>query len=95
MAHWQAVLPGRVHVLRYERLVEDTEAEIRTLLGFCGLPFEPACLRFWETTRAVQTPSAQQVRQPIFREGLDAWRHYEAWLGPLREALGQEEDVLF
>ena len=88
MAHWQTVLPGRTYLLRYERLVEDTEAEIRALLDFCGLPFEPACLRFWETPRAVQTPSAQQVRQPIFREGLESWRHYEPWLAKLRDALG-------
>ena len=91
MAHWQAVLPGRVHVLRYEHLVEDTEVGIRALLDFCGLPFEPACLRFWETARAVQTPSAQQVRQPIFRDGLEAWRPYEKWLGKLRDALGDLE----
>ncbi len=90
MAHWQAVLPGRVHLLAYERLVENTEAEIRALLEFCALPFEPACLRFWETARAVQTPSAQQVRQPIFRDGLDAWRDYAPWLGALRGALGEE-----
>ncbi len=89
MAHWQNVLPGSVHLVRYERLVEDTEAEIRALLAFCGLEMEPGCLRFWETARAVQTPSAQQVRQPIFREGLEAWRHYESFLGPLREAEGQ------
>jgi hypothetical protein len=91
MAHWQAVLPARVHVLRYERLVEDTEFEIRALLDFCRLPFEPACLRFWETARAVQTPSAQQVRRPIFRDGLEAWRPYEKWLGKLRDALGDSE----
>jgi tetratricopeptide (TPR) repeat protein len=91
MAHWQAVLPARVHVLRYERLVEDTEVEIRALLDFCSLPFEPACLRFWETARAVQTPSAQQVRRPIFRDGLEAWRPYEKWLGKLRDALGDSE----
>jgi tetratricopeptide (TPR) repeat protein len=92
MAHWREVLPGHVHLVRYERLVEHTEAEIRALLDFCGLAFEPACLRFWETPRAVQTPSAQQVRRPIFRDGLEAWRHYEPWLGPLREALGEEEE---
>ena len=85
MAHWHSVMPGRIHLVRYEQLVEDTEAEIRALLGFCGLEMEPACLRFWETSRAVQTPSAQQVRRPIFREGLDAWRHYEAFLAPLRD----------
>jgi tetratricopeptide (TPR) repeat protein len=88
MAHWQDMLPDAIHLLRYERLIEDTEAEIRALLDFCGLPFEPACLRFWETARAVQTPSAQQVRRPIFRDGLESWRPYEPWLGTLRAALG-------
>jgi tetratricopeptide (TPR) repeat protein len=91
MAHFDAVLPGLVYRVHYEALVTDTEAQIRALLDYCGLLFEPACLRYWETDRAVQTPSAQQVRRPIFREGLEAWRHYEAWLGPLREALGDLE----
>jgi hypothetical protein len=68
-------------------MVNDTEAQVRALLAYCGLDFEPACLRFWESKRAVATPSAEQVRQPIFREGLEQWRHYEPWLGPLREAL--------
>ena len=86
-AHFDAVLPGRVHQLRYEDLVDDTERQVRALLDHCGLAFEPACLRFWETARAVQTPSAQQVRRPMSRSGLDHWRHYEAWLGELREAL--------
>jgi tetratricopeptide (TPR) repeat protein len=87
MAHVHAVLPGRVFHVQYENLVNDTETEIRALLDYCGLDFEPACLRFWETGRAVATPSAEQVRQPIFREGLDHWRHYEPWLGPLKQAL--------
>jgi len=88
MDHFDEVLPGFVYHLRYEALVEDTEAQVRALLDYCGLPFDAACLRYWETERAVQTPSAQQVRRPIFREALDEWRKYEAWLGPLREALG-------
>jgi tetratricopeptide (TPR) repeat protein len=88
MDHFDTVLPGHVFHLRYETLVEDTETQIRALLDYCGLPFDPACLRYWETDRAVQTPSAQQVRQPIFRDALDEWRNYEDWLGPLREALG-------
>lgn len=89
MAHIDAVLPGRVHRVAHEAMVEDTETQIRALLDACGLPFEPACLRFWETERAVQTASSEQVRRPIFREGLDQWRHYEPWLGPLRQALDQ------
>jgi tetratricopeptide (TPR) repeat protein len=88
MAHFDAVLPGRVHRVIYERMVEDTEAEVRRLLDYCGLPFEAACLRFFENDRAVRTPSSEQVRQPIYREAVDQWRNYDAWLGPLKSALG-------
>jgi hypothetical protein len=88
MAHFDAVLPGRVHRIHYEALVENTETEVRRLLDYCGLPFEPRCLRFHENKRAVRTASSEQVRQPIFREGLDQWRHYEPWLQPLKNALG-------
>ncbi len=88
MAHFDEVLPGRVHRVFYERMVEDTEAEVRRLLDHCGLPFDEACLRFHENERAVRTASSEQVRQPIYREGLEQWRHYEDFLGPLREALG-------
>jgi tetratricopeptide (TPR) repeat protein len=88
MAHFDAVLPGRVHRVFYESMITDTETEVRRLLEFCGLPFEPQCLRFYENERAVRTASSQQVRQPIFREGLEQFRHYEPWLAPLREALG-------
>jgi hypothetical protein len=72
----------------YERLIEDTEGEVRRLLDYCGLEFEPACLRFYENARAVRTASSEQVRTPIFREGVDQWRHYEPWLAPLKAALG-------
>jgi tetratricopeptide (TPR) repeat protein len=88
MGHFEAVLPGVIHRLLYERLIDDPEAEIRRLLEYCGLPFEPACLRFYENDRAVRTASSQQVRQPINRAGLDQWRHFEPWLGPLKAALG-------
>jgi cytochrome c-type biogenesis protein CcmH/NrfG len=88
MAHFDEVLPGRVHRVHYEQMVGDTENEIRRLLAYCGLPFEEACLRFNETERAVRTASSEQVRRPIFRDGVDQWRNYEQWLGPLREALG-------
>jgi tetratricopeptide (TPR) repeat protein len=87
MRHYETVLPGRIHYLSYERLVEDTETEIRRLLDYCGLPFEEGCLRFWETDRAVVTPSAEQVRTPIFRDALEQWRNFEPWLGPLKAAL--------
>ena len=88
MAHFDAVLPGRVHRVFYENMVEDTEAEVRRLLAYCGLPFEEGVLRFHENQRAVRTASSEQVRRPIFREGLDQWRHYEPWLDPLKDALG-------
>jgi tetratricopeptide (TPR) repeat protein len=88
MAHVDAVLPGRVHRVFYESMVENTETEVRRLLDYCGLPFEEQCLRFYESDRAVRTPSSEQVRQPIFRDAMDHWRHYEEWLGPLKQALG-------
>jgi tetratricopeptide (TPR) repeat protein len=88
MAHLDAVQPGKVHRVIYERMVDDTEAEVRALLGFCGLDFEPACLAFHETERAVRTASSEQVRRPIFREGTEAWKPFEEWLGPLKAALG-------
>lgn len=93
MAHFDAVLPGRVHRVIYERMVEDTEAEVRRLLDYCGLPFEEGCLRFFENERPVRTASSEQVRKPIYREGIDHWRHFEPWLGPLKEALGAVLDV--
>ncbi|RVQ65174.1 tetratricopeptide repeat protein [Croceicoccus ponticola] len=88
MAHVDAVLPGRVHRVIYEDMVDDTEAQVRRLLDYCGLSFEPACLSFHETERAVRTASSEQVRQPIYRDGTDAWRPFEHHLGPLVEALG-------
>ncbi|MBS1201222.1 MAG: hypothetical protein H6R27_1900 [Proteobacteria bacterium] len=88
MAHFDEVLPGRVHRVHYERMVEDTESEIRRLLDYCGLPFDERCLRFHENDRAVRTASSEQVRQPIYREGVDHWRHFEPWLDPLKQLLG-------
>jgi tetratricopeptide (TPR) repeat protein len=88
MAHFDTVLPGRVHRVFYEAMVEDTEAEVRRLLAHCGLPFEEACLRFYDNERAVRTASSEQVRQPIFRDAVEHWRHYEPWLEPLKVALG-------
>jgi len=93
MAHFDRVLPGRVHRVDYESLVEDSEAEVRALLEYCGLPFEEQCLRFYENERAVRTASSEQVRQPIFRDGLEQWRHYEPWLEPLKTALGPVLDA--
>jgi tetratricopeptide (TPR) repeat protein len=93
MAHFDEVLPGRIHRVIYERVVEDTEGEVRRLLEYCGLPFEKGCLRFYENERAVRTASSEQVRQPIYREGVDQWRQFEAWLLPLKEALGTVLDA--
>jgi tetratricopeptide (TPR) repeat protein len=88
MRHWNTVLPGRVLRVQHEEVVEDLEGSVRRMLDYCGLEFEPACVEFHRTERSVNSASAEQVRQPIFREGLDQWRHFEPWLGPLREALG-------
>ena len=88
MSHWDAVLPGRVLRVLHEDVVDDLEGSVRRLLDFCELEFEPACVDFHKTERSVRTASSEQVRRPIFREGLDQWRHFEPWLGPLRDALG-------
>jgi tetratricopeptide (TPR) repeat protein len=88
MRHWDAVLPGRVLRVWYEDVVEDLEGNVGRILEFCGLEFEPACLKFYESERSVSTASSEQVRKPIFREGLFQWRNYEPWLGPLKDALG-------
>ncbi len=88
MEHWDRVLPGRVLRVLHEDVVDDLEGNVRRILDFCRLPFEPACVEFHKTERSVRTASSEQVRQPINREGLEQWKHYEPWLGPLREALG-------
>jgi hypothetical protein len=88
MAHFDSVLPGRVIRVHYEMLIDDTDAEIRRVLAACRLAFDPACLRFHKNARAVRTASSEQVRRPIFREGIEHWRHYEPWLGTLKATLG-------
>jgi tetratricopeptide (TPR) repeat protein len=88
MQHWDAVFPGKLLRVWHEDVVDDLEGNVRRLLDFCGLEFEPACVEFYKTERSVRTASSEQVRQPIFREGLDQWKHYEPWLAPLQEALG-------
>ncbi|MGZ8336540.1 MAG: sulfotransferase [Allosphingosinicella sp.] len=88
MAHFDEVLPGWIHRVIHEQLVADPEAGIRRLLGRLGLPFDPACLAFHETERPVRTASSEQVRQPISSAGVEQWRDYEPWLGPLKDALG-------
>jgi tetratricopeptide (TPR) repeat protein len=89
MARWDETMPGAVHRVIHEQLVEDLETEVRAMLAFIGVAFEEACLKFYETDRAIRTPSSEQVRRPIFTEGLDQWRNYEEWLGPMKEALGE------
>jgi len=88
MRHWERVLPGRILRVHHEDVVDDLEGNVRRLLDFCGLPFEPQCLTFYETQRSVRTASSEQVRQAINREGLEQWKHFEPWLGPLKDALG-------
>jgi len=88
MRHWHEALPGRVLRVHHEDVVADLEGSVRRLLDHCGLAFEPACVEFHKTERSVRTPSSEQVRQPIFRDGLDQWKKYEPWLAPLKEALG-------
>jgi tetratricopeptide (TPR) repeat protein len=92
MEHWDRVLPGKVLHVQNEALVEDLEGNVRRILDFCGLEFEPACLEYWKTERRIHTVSAEQVRRPVSREGIDQWRNFEPWLGPLREALGPLAD---
>ena len=88
MRHWDEVLPGRVLRVQHEDVVDDLEGSVRRMLDYCGLPFEPACVEFHKTQRSVRTPSSEQVRQPIFRDGLDQWTQVRAWLAPLKAALG-------
>jgi tetratricopeptide (TPR) repeat protein len=88
MQHWDEVLPGKILRVWHEDVVDDLAGNVRRILEFCGLDFEPACVEFYKTERSVRTASSEQVRQPIFREGLDQWRNYEPWLGELKDKLG-------
>jgi tetratricopeptide (TPR) repeat protein len=88
MAHFDRVLPGRVHRVLHERLLDDPEGEVRAMLAYLQLDFDPACLAFHENRRAVRTASSEQVRRPLNREGQGQWRAFEQWLGPLKDALG-------
>lgn len=92
MNHMDAVLPRRVHRVHYEQLVGNPEGEVRRVLEYCQLPFEPECLRFYDNPRVVQTISSEQVRRPIYSDAVDQWRHYEPWLNPLKDALGELAD---
>ncbi len=93
MSHVDEVLPGRVHRVIYERVVDDTESEIRALLDYCELEFEPQVLEFYKTERAVRTPSSEQVRRPIYRDATEEWRAYDSFLEPLKRALGPVLDA--
>ena len=88
MDHWDEVLPGKVLRVQYEDVVADTETQVRRILDYLDLPYEKACVEFHKTERSVRTASSEQVRQPIFKSGLEQWRHFEPWLDPLKEALG-------
>jgi tetratricopeptide (TPR) repeat protein len=90
MAHWTGILPGKILLVQHEDVVDNLEVNVRRLLDFCGLPFEPQCLDFHKTERGIRTASSEQVRRPIFREGLDQWRHYAPWLTPLQLALSRK-----
>jgi tetratricopeptide (TPR) repeat protein len=92
MRHWDDVLPGWILRVHHEDVVDDLEGSVRRILNFCGLEFEPQCIEFHKTVRSVRTASSEQVRQPIYREGLDQWKHFEAWLEPLKQALGNALD---
>jgi tetratricopeptide (TPR) repeat protein len=92
MAHWDTVLPGKILRIQHEDVVADLQGNVRRILAFCGLDFEPQSVEFYKTERSVRTASSEQVRRPIFREGLDQWRHYEPWLGPMKTALGPYAD---
>jgi hypothetical protein len=88
MNHWDAVLPGKILRVQHEDVVEDLEGSVRRILDFCGLEFQAPCVEFHKTERSIRTASSEQVRRPIFKEGLDQWRNFEPWLEPLRTALG-------
>jgi tetratricopeptide (TPR) repeat protein len=88
MAHWEAVLPGRILRVQHEELIGDLEGGVRRLLEFCGLPFESGCVEFHRTERRIHTASAAQVRRPVNRDGVDQWKNFAPWLAPLKSALG-------
>jgi hypothetical protein len=92
MDHWHKILPGEILTIHHSLVVEDLEKQVRRILDYCQLPFEQSCLEFHKTERSVRTPSSEQVRQPIFRDSIDAWKAYETWLEPLKKSLG--DDVL-
>ncbi len=89
MAHWHTVLPGHILTVQHEDVIDDLEGQVKRILDFCGLPFDHACLRFYETERVIKTPSSEQVRQPINRKGMDQWKHFAPYLDELTQALDE------
>ena len=90
MAHWDKVLPGSVLRVQHEDVIEDLAAQVKRILAFCGLPFEQQCIDFHLTQRVIKTPSSEQVRQPIYRSGMQQWKHYESFLQPLKSVLASQ-----
>ena len=88
MEHWNKVLPGKILQVQYEDVVDDLEGQVRKILNHCQLPFEENCINFYQTERNVRTPSSEQVRQPIYKSGLEQWKNFEPWLEPLKNVLG-------
>jgi hypothetical protein len=88
MDHWDKVLPGKVLRVQYEDVVADLDTQVRRILDYCGLSFEQSCIDYHQTDRSVRTPSSEQVRQPIYKSGVEQWRNFEAYLDPLKQALG-------
>ena len=93
MEHWDTVLPGRVLKVQHEDVLDDLEGQVRRMLDYCGLPFEQSCVEFHRTERAVRTPSSEQVRRPINRDGAEVWKDYAPWLGPLKDALAARSEI--
>ena len=91
MDHWDKMLPGKILRVQYEDVVADLKKEVIRILDYCGLPFEENCINFHQTERNIRTPSSEQVRQPIYKSGLEQWKNYEPWLGPLKKALDESE----
>lgn len=92
MSHWDRVLPGQILRVQHEDLLDDLEGQVRRILDYCGLEFEANCLTFYNTKRAIKTPSSEQVRQPLYRSAMEQWRNYQEFLSPLFKALGKEPD---
>ena len=93
MNHWHTVLPDHILTVQHEDVLEDLEGQVHRILDYCGLPFEPACLSFYETKRVIKSPSSEQVRQPIYKTGMQQWKPFEGYLDELKVALTKRPDV--